>query len=61
MKRVASILMERDGISAKEAAEMITEARDAMQDAIDAGEFDEVDSIMADYLGLEPDYIMELL
>ena len=61
MKRVVAIIMERDGISAREALRQVIETRDAIQDALDAGEPDEVESIMADYLGLEPDYIMELI
>ena len=61
MKRIVAIIMERDGISAREALSQVKETRDAIHDAIDAGEYDEAESIMADYLGLEPDYIMELI
>lgn len=46
------ILMERDGLTAEEAREQMNEAREAIMD----GDFE----AMADYLGLEDDYIFDL-
>lgn len=47
------ILMERDGLTAEEAKEQIDEAREALMN----GDFE----AMADYLGLEDDYIFDLI
>ena len=47
------ILMERDGLTAEEAKEQINEAREALMN----GDFEAI----ADYLGLEDDYIFDLI
>ena len=58
MNRVIKILMERDGISAEEARSLVKETRDellALDNPLDA------DNIMMEYLGLEPDYIFDII
>lgn len=57
MKKIVEILMERDGMNREEAKDLVKEARDLLlsSDPWDA------DEIMADMLGLEPDYIMDLI
>ena len=45
--------MERDGLTAEEAKEQMDEAREALMN----GDFE----AMADYLGLEDDYIFDLI
>lgn len=57
MKKVVEILMERDGMNREEAKDLVKETRDLLlsSDPWDA------DEIMADMLGLEPDYIMDLI
>jgi hypothetical protein len=52
-------LVKRDGISKKEAEEQIAEIRERIY----SGEIDmfDIDDVMMDELGLEPDYIEELL
>lgn len=57
MRTVEEILMTRDGMSRDEARDLIRETRDMI---LDANIF-EADEIMADMLGLEPDYIMEVV
>lgn len=52
--RVVDILMKRDGISRGDALSLINEARDEM---LETG----TDDAMLDILGLEPDYIMDVL
>lgn len=47
------ILMERDGLTAEEAKEQMDEAREALMN----GDFE----AMVDYLGLEDDYIFDLI
>lgn len=57
MEKVVNILMERDGISKSEAVSLANETRELI---LTSDPF-EADQIMADMLGLEPDYIMDLI
>lgn len=59
--RIIRLLMERDGLSYEEAREQVEEVQEMIIDAIENGDFLEPDEIMADELGLEPDYIMDLV
>ena len=61
MSNVESILMKRDGLTKEEARDQKNYARELMLDAIESGDFDEVEDIMYSELGLEMDYIDELL
>lgn len=58
MNKVVKILMERDGISEEEARALVKETRDEL---IMLDNPFEADDIIADYLGLEPDYIEDIL
>lgn len=49
------VVMERDGLSADEIDELIDEAKVAIADGADPEE------ILAEYFGLETDYIFDLL
>lgn len=53
MNRVVQILMERDGLTESEALDQITECREALE----SGDFD----AMSIYLGLEDDYIFDII
>ena len=56
MNVVVELLMKRDGITEEEAREMIVETREEMlEDPYVATE------ILEDNLGIEPDYIMDIL
>jgi len=50
---LVEILMRRDGVTRREAEEMIDECRDALLNGDDCA--------IEDYLGLEDDYIFEVL
>ena len=58
-KRIIKILMERDGIDEDEARELVDEVREMMADC----EYNptECENIMYEELGLEPDYIFDLI
>lgn len=58
MNKVVKILMERDGIDRETAEGIVRETRDEL---ISLENPCEADSIMADYLSLEPDYIFDVL
>ena len=56
MNKVIELLMERDGLTEEEARELIIETREEMlEDPYVATE------ILADNLGIEPDYITDIL
>ena len=61
MKSLKQTIMQRDGISASEANILIAEARDAMYDYLENGDFDSAENICQEYFGLEPDFLMDLL
>ena len=61
MKTIKQVLMERDGMSASEADELIEEAKNALFDYLDEGDQESAQDICEEYFGLEPDYLMELL
>lgn len=61
MNRVVKILMKRDGMSVEEAKDLVAEVVDMMNDAIAMGDYEEAQMIVEDELGLEPDYIPDLL
>ena len=57
MNRIVEILMNRDGMSREEAEEKVQEVRGMI---VDASAF-EVENILIDELGLEMDYIFDLI
>jgi hypothetical protein len=56
---IAEILMKRDGMSKEDADDMVEEAREDLLERLDGGEMPL--DICAEWFGLEPDYIDELL
>lgn len=58
MNRVVEILMKRDGISEEEARTLVRETRDEL---IMLDNPFEADEIIENYLGLEPDYLEDIL
>ena len=54
---LAKMIATRDGISFEEAMEAINDCRVEMESAFYRGNLFEVEDILADYLGLEPDYL----
>ena len=61
MESVKDILMKRDNMSSEDADDLIAEFRDCLQEVIDEGNLDEAYDLMAEYFGLEPDYLDEFL
>lgn len=57
MNKVVEILIKRDGMTKTEAEELVSEVREELL----ASDPIEADDIMLDMLGLEPDYIMDIL
>lgn len=62
VKHIVQILMERDDISEQEAQRMVDDCRQQLlSEAVPSGDFDLAEEILAEELGLEPDYLMDLL
>lgn len=61
MNRVVQILMNRDGMTETEAREAVQDCVDMMEEAIEAGHYLEAEDIFMDELGLEPDYIFDVI
>ena len=58
MNKIIEILMNRDGISEEEARALVKETRDEI--AMLDNPF-EAENIIMEYLGLEPDYMFDVL
>ena len=61
MQSIKHILMLRDKLTEAEAENVISEAREALQEYIADGDLESAENICEEYFGLEPDYINELL
>ena len=62
MKEIVKILMRRDGISEEEAWDYVRECQEEINYVIEHdGGITEVEDVIADILGLEPDYMMYFL
>lgn len=61
IKKIEKLIANRDGISRNEARAIIDECREEIELAISMGHFDKVEEILADYLGLEPDYLQDII
>lgn len=59
---LVKLIARRDGISENEAYEICEQCRHDILHAIDKNcEIEEVEDILMDWLGLEPDYLMDLM
>lgn len=61
MKATVKVLMERDGMSRKEAEEMVRNARDEIYAMLEEAEYDEIEDMLACDFGLEMDYIFDFI
>ena len=61
MNRVIKILMRRDDLTYEEAKEAYLKCREAMIEAIEEGDTFEAEEILRSELGLEPDYIFDVI
>jgi hypothetical protein len=61
MSKIREILMTRDGMTADEADNLISEAREQLQDYLAEGDILGAEDICSEFFGLEPDYLFELM
>lgn len=60
-KRIVQILMRRDGLSKDEAITLLNNVRVELYECIDKGDYAGAEHILLDELGLEMDYIFDLI
>jgi hypothetical protein len=58
---IAQVLMRRDGMDKSEAEAMVEQAKEELHQMLEDGELVDDSDFMADWFGLEPDYIFELI
>lgn len=61
MRSIKEILIDRDGMTSEEADELIEAVREDINFAAECGDYELAEDIMLGDLGLEMDYIFELL
>lgn len=61
MSELIRTLMARDGITKDEAKRMVDEVREEILEAVYDGDYNEAEEIMLSELGLEMDYIYDIL
>ena len=61
MRTIKQILMDRDGMDAAAADDLISEAKEQLNRYLERNDFCAADDICAEYFGLEPDYVFELI
>lgn len=61
MNTIKEVLMERDGYTEQEALEEIREAKRALAEYLEQGNMEDAENICAEFFGLEPDYIFDLI
>ena len=61
MNKIVDVLMKRDDMTQKEAKDHLKCVREMMNDAIESGDYFEAEEIMYNELGLELDYIFDVL
>lgn len=59
MSEVVRVLMQRDGITKSEAEKMVSDVREMIYNC--NGDYDEAEEIMMSELGLEMDYITDII
>ena len=61
MERVVKLIMKRDGLSYEDAKTEVSNTVDEMYEALESRDSELVEEILMNNLGLEPDYIPQLL
>ena len=61
MNQVIKMLIERDNMTDEEAESQVKEVQELLEEALSFGSYTEAEDILADELGLEMDYIFDLI
>jgi len=61
MNEIISVLMRRDNLSKEEAREVVKETMESVRECIEEGDFEAAEDIFTSELGLEPDYLINVI
>lgn len=61
MNSVTEVLMRRDGLSEEDAKREVEDFKADIEDSIMSGNLEDIEDALMNDLGLEPDYLMDIL
>lgn len=61
MESVKEVLMSRDKMSSEDADDLIAEFKEDLDHLVEIGSLEDAYDLVAEYFGLEPDYLEEFL
>ena len=61
MDSITEVLMRRDGLSEEEAKREVDDFKADIEDSIMRGNLEDIEDALMNDLGLEPDYLMDIL
>ena len=61
MDSIAEVLMRRDGLSEEDAKREVDDFKADIEDSIMSGDLEDIEDALMNDLGLEPDYLMDIL
>ena len=61
MDSITEVLMRRDGLSEEDAKREVEDFRADIEDSIMSGNLEDIEDTLMNDLGLEPDYLLDLL
>ncbi len=61
MDSITEVLMRRDGLSEEDAKREVDDFREDIEDSIMSGNLEDIEDALMNDLGLEPDYLMDIL
>lgn len=61
MDSITEVLMRRDGLSEEDAKREVDDFKESIEDSIMSGDLEDIEDALMNDLGLEPDYLMDIL
>jgi len=61
MDSITQVLMRRDGLSEEDAKREVEDFRANIEDSIMSGNLEDIEDALMNDIGLEPDYLMDIL
>lgn len=61
MDSITEVLMRRDGLSEEDAKREVEDFKADIEDSIMSGDLEDIEDVLMNDLGLEPDYLMDIL
>lgn len=61
MDSITEVLMRRDGLSEEDAKREVEDFKTDIEDSIMSGNLEDIEDALMNDLGLEPDYLMDIL